>query len=228
MGASIVVVEDDDDVADMMVRSLTRAGHVPERVSTGADAVATAAQQDPDLMLLDLGLPDLDGIEVCKQVRAAGYRGGVVIVTARTAPDDVIDSLDAGANDFLAKPFGLAELGARVNEVLRRRDDVRSVVDVTTISGLTLNPARRQAHAGPVRLPLTDAEFDALALLAAEPGEVVPTRTLVTVLWGADGHTRERALAATIKQLQRKLDAAGATDRVAVRDGGVALDTRAS
>lgn len=178
MCAFILVVEDDDDIADMMVRTLARVGHTLTRVDTGRDAEAAIAEDPPDLVLLDLGLPDIDGVEVCRRARAGGYTGGVVIATARTSPDDVEASLGAGADDFLTKPFGLAELRARVNDVLRHH--ARPSADVTTASGLTLRTATRRAHAGPIPLPLTDTEFNALARLAADAGDVVPTRTLVT------------------------------------------------
>ncbi len=118
MGALILVVEDDDDVADVMMCGLSREGHELERVDNGTDGIARALDRSPDVMLLDLGLPDMDGLEVCERVRAAGYAGGIIVVTAREAHRHAGPSLRAGASHFLSKPFGLAELRARVACVL--------------------------------------------------------------------------------------------------------------
>ena len=224
MSAAIVVVEDDLDIAEMIMGSLTRAGHELTYVDTGAAAIETISRDTPDLVLLDLGLPDIDGLTVCQRVRDAGYTGGIIVVTARTSPEDVTAARAAGADDFVAKPFGLAELRARVTEVLRRHDP-RPAARLTTPSGLTLDTATRDAHVGSTLLPLTDTEFDALALLATEPGQPVPTEQLVTRLWGEDTRARHRALDLTLKQLQRKLEAAGVPDRVSRGTGTIALET---
>ncbi len=226
MSAFIVVVEDDVDIADMIVGSLRRAGHDLTHVDTGAAAIETISRDTPDLVLLDLGLPDIDGLTVCQRVRDGGYTGAIIVVTARTSPEDVTAARAAGADDFVAKPFGLAELRARVTEVLRRRD-ARPAARLTTPSGLTLDTATRDAHVGSTLLPLTDIEFDTLALLATEPGQPVPAQRVVTRLWGEDTRARARTLDLTLKQLQRKLDAAGVPDHVSRGAGTITLETRA-
>jgi DNA-binding response OmpR family regulator len=223
MGASILVVEDDHDVADVMVRALSRYGHTVEWVTNGSDAVPRVAALAPDVVLLDLGLPDMDGLEVCERVRSGGYRGEVLAVTARWTEDDVAAALHAGADDFLTKPFGLAQLLARVNQALRPRPCADEPRNVTTSSGLTLDTSTRRARFGQSQLPLTGAEFDALTLLAADPGTVVPTSAMVTTLWGDHTPEGERAIALTIRQLRRKLERADVTDRIAVGDGGFTL-----
>lgn len=118
--ARLLVMEDDDDVAAPLLRALAREGHEVSRVALGADGLARVAEGGIDLVLLDLGLPDIDGLEVCRQLRDNGYEGGVLMLTARSSELDRVDGLDVGADDYLAKPFGLAELQARTRALLRR------------------------------------------------------------------------------------------------------------
>ena len=118
--AQVLVVEDEEDIAFPLVRTLEREGYEVNRVSVGADAVAFAVAEGPAVVILDLGLPDMDGIDVCRQLRAGGFLGGIIIVTARAGELDRVVGLDFGADDYLAKPFGLAELLARVRALLRR------------------------------------------------------------------------------------------------------------
>ncbi|HSX66165.1 MAG TPA: response regulator transcription factor [Nocardioides sp.] len=120
MTARLLVMEDDDDVAAPLLRALAREGHEVSRVALGADGLARVAEGGIDLVLLDLGLPDIDGLEVCRQLRDNGYEGGVLMLTARASELDRVDGLDVGADDYLAKPFGLAELQARTRALLRR------------------------------------------------------------------------------------------------------------
>ena len=205
MGASILVVED-DDVAGLVTLALARHDHALDRVESGAEAIARVTQLPPDLMLLGLGLPDMAGLEVCQRVRASGYAGGILMVTPRAKHVDVAAILRTGADTFLAKPFGLAELLARVNEILRQNGrGARQKGVVTTGSGLRVDTATRLAQVDGFELRLTDREFDALALLVADMGAMVPTRTMVTCLWGEHTYQREHDLALTIRQLQRKL-----------------------
>lgn len=229
MGVPVLVVEDDTDLAEVMVRALRRHGYVARRVDNGADAIAQVAGDAPRAVILDLGLPDMDGLDVCARLRERGYEGGIIIVTARTAQEDIERSAFAGADDFLAKPFGLAELQARVGELVRgngrwgRHHQVRC-----SSSGLTLDTIRRRAHAGPLELTLTDKEFDILALLADRAGEPVTEETLLLAVWSAPGPWSEKALRTTVRQLGRRL-AATCADQVIVEDHhGFRLESRGS
>ena len=120
MAHDVLVVEDEEDIAVPLMRTLEREGYEVNRVSGGAEAVAFAVDEGPAVVILDLGLPDMDGIDVCRQMRSGGYLGGIIMVTARAGELDRVVGLDVGADDYLAKPFGLAELLARVRALLRR------------------------------------------------------------------------------------------------------------
>lgn len=217
--ALILVVEDEDDVAHLMVRALSREGYAVERVDNGTEALRRLLEQPPAAVLLDLGLPDVDGLEVCRRARSGGYDGGIVVVTART-DSNVELSHAAGADDHVAKPFGLAELQARVREVLRVPGRSGRPALATTTSGLGIDLAMRRATAGSVELALTDREFDVLALLAATPGQVVPSSSLLAQGWGAIPENADKLLDMTVRQLGRKLAASGTADTISVDAGG--------
>src|SRR4051812_27033059 len=126
MVAQLLIVEDDDGIAMPLTRTLEREGYAVQRVDNGTEAIARVGTDHVDLVILDLGLPDLDGLEVCRTVRAAGYHGGILILTARGGELDRVVGLDVGADDYLSKPFGLSELLARARALLRRTNrDVR-------------------------------------------------------------------------------------------------------
>ena len=130
----VLVVEDEEDIAVPLMRTLEREGYDVSRVSGGADAVEFVVGEAPSVVILDLGLPDMDGLDVCRQMRSGGYLGGIIMVTARAGELDRVVGLDVGADDYLAKPFGLAELLARVRALLRRSAVGSSDTTVTTAS----------------------------------------------------------------------------------------------
>ena len=125
-GSSILLVEDDEDIGAELIQALTSQGHRAWLARCGGEALPAAASEPPDLILLDLGLPDIDGVVLCRRLRAAGYEGIIVVLTARTGEFDVVAALDAGADDYLMKPFRLTELMARLRAHLRRRPDPAS------------------------------------------------------------------------------------------------------
>src|SRR5512134_1157590 len=144
--ATVLIVEDDEGIAMPLVRTLGREGYDVERVSEGSSAVAKALAGRVDLMILDLGLPDIDGLEVCRQVRAGGYDGGVLILTARGGELDRVVGLDVGADDYMSKPFGLAELLARTRALLRRSGGAQQPAQATptTTPGLRIDTQARR------------------------------------------------------------------------------------
>lgn len=214
MQGSILVVEDDHDVADVLIRTLIQSGYDVVRVATGAEAVHRVVEWAPDVVLLDLGLPDLDGLEVCRRIRASGYRSAVVVVSARGHSGDVRRSYAAGANDFITKPFGLAELQARVSDAVRGRGRRSPALRLATASGLMIDTAARRAQAGPFELRLTGKEFDVLALLAASEGELVTTESLIARVWASSEDARSPVVQSTVQRLRRKLDSTGAVARI--------------
>ena len=218
MVASVLVVEDDNDLAGLIVDALRREGYAADMVENGANAISQVAERPPDAVILDLRLPDMDGLDVCAHVRGRGYEGGIIIVTARSEADDIERSATAGANDFLAKPFGLAELIVCVREVMRGSGRWSTPHQHPRGSaGLVLDMTMRRAHAGPFELGLTDREFDILAVLADRRSEPVTAEALLDHVWGGTGPGAEKALRMTLRQLRRRL-AATSADRAIVED----------
>jgi DNA-binding response OmpR family regulator len=223
----VLVVEDEEDIAVPLMRTLEREGYDVSRVSGGAEAVELVVTKAPSVVILDLGLPDMDGIDACRQMRAGGYVGGIIMVTARAGELDRVVGLDVGADDYLAKPFGLAELLARVRALLRRSAiTVPSDTTVTTASGHKIDAASRRVHLGERELALTAKEFDVLAVLASQHDKVVPRETLMNQVWDQNWYGSTKTLDVTIGRLRSKLEAADAGEKVvAIRGVGFRLET---
>ncbi|WP_200948209.1 response regulator transcription factor [Nocardioides sp. Soil774] len=224
----VLVVEDEEDIAVPLMRTLEREGYAVNRVAGGADAIAFAVDNGPAVVILDLGLPDMDGLDVCRQMRAGGFEGGIIMVTARAGELDRVVGLDVGADDYLAKPFGLAELLARVRALLRRSGAPATQDDttVTTASGLRIDAASRRVHLNEREIALTAKEFDVLAVLASNHDKVVPRETLMNQVWDQNWYGSTKTLDVTIGRLRSKLEAAEAGEKVvAIRGVGFRLET---
>lgn len=228
MVQDVLVVEDEEDIAVPLMRTLEREGYEVSRASGGAEAVSFAVTNDPAVVILDLGLPDMDGLDVCRQMRSGGYEGGIIMVTARAGELDRVVGLDVGADDYLAKPFGLAELLARVRALLRRSGTPTATDDttVTTSSGLRIDAASRRVHLNEREIALTAKEFDVLAVLASNHDKVVPRETLMNQVWDQNWYGSTKTLDVTIGRLRSKLEAADAGEKVvAIRGVGFRLET---
>ena len=226
MAQRVLVVEDEEDIAFPLVRTLEREGYDVAWVDTGQRALDDVAGTPTDLVILDLGLPDIDGLEVCKRAREAGFTGGIMIVTARAGELDRVVGLDTGADDYLSKPFGLAELQARVRALLRRlnapgREETHGDPD-----GLHVDVAARRVYAGRAEVALTGKEFDVLSILVANRDKVVSRGRLMADVWDENWYGSTKTLDVTIGRLRQKLEGAGVGEKVvAVRGVGFRLES---
>ncbi|MBA2523306.1 MAG: response regulator transcription factor [Solirubrobacterales bacterium] len=206
----VLVVEDDDDIADVLRRSLRQEGHEVRTAADGEDALRQASEFVPDLVVLDLGLPRLDGVEVCRRLRAAGDVP-ILILTARTDTDDRVEGLDAGADDYLVKPFERAELLARMRALMRRRPP-RGTASLT-VGDLVLNPGTREVVRGERTLDLTNREFELLEFLMHNERLVISRERLLEEVWGYDPTSMTNTIDVFISNLRRKLEEGG-EDRI--------------
>jgi DNA-binding response OmpR family regulator len=197
-GPSVLVVEDDQGIAAQLVRGLRRGGYRVDRVATGGAALAWG---DPDVMLLDLELPDADGVQVCRQFRARSD-AAIIVVTAYGEEADRVLALDAGADDYLVKPFGLAELQARIRAVLRR---VRPGGELIRHGPLTVDVRTRKVMVAGTEVALTPKEFDILECLAADPGRVFSRQEILESAWDSHWYGPTKVLDVHVAALRRKL-----------------------
>ncbi|ATH96254.1 response regulator transcription factor [Dermabacter jinjuensis] len=203
----LLLVEDDSAIAEPLSRALDREGYSVVRASRGIDALTIAASEDHiDFVILDLGLPDIDGLEVCRRLRKGGLEAPVLILTARADEVDAVVGLDAGADDYVTKPFRLGELQARIRALLRRTqvaEDTSS--NVYDINGVSLDPSARRVYVDGEELSLSAKEFDLLAVLMREAGSVVTRDDLMREVWGAEWWGSTKTLDMHISWLRRKL-----------------------
>jgi DNA-binding response OmpR family regulator len=222
MAHTVLVVEDEEDIAFPLVRTLEREGYDVLWVDSGQKGLDELMLRPREVVILDLGLPDMDGLEVCRKAREGGFEGAIMIVTARAGELDRVVGLDYGADDYLAKPFGLAELQARVRALIRRTTGgVGGIVD----GMLRVDVAARRVYAGDDEVPLTGKEFDVLNILAANKDKVVSRGRLMADVWDENWYGSTKTLDVTIGRLRQKLESVGVPDRVvAVRGVGFRLE----
>ena len=223
-----MIAEDDRAVRESVTRALELEGYTVTAVTDGVAALETASAPDVDLLLLDLGMPNMDGLTVCRRLRSAGSRLPILVLTARTEVSDRVSGLDAGADDYLPKPFSLDELLARLRSLLRRSTfDESDAPAQITVDDLVIDEAARRAWRGTRELELTKTEFDLLELLARNTGVVLSHSSIYDQIWGYDFGPDSKALAVYIGYLRRKTEE-GAEGRIIQTVRGVGYTLRSS
>jgi len=197
---SVLLAEDDPSISDPLARALRREGYDVDVSSDGPGTLGRALSGGIDLIVLDLGLPELDGLEVCRRLRSEGRATPVLVLTARADEVDTVIGLDAGADDYVTKPFRLAELLARVRALLRRGS-----AETQVVQGVRIDPEARRAWCGDRELELTTKEFDLLWALIRDVGKVVTREQLMRDVWGAKWWASTKTLDMHVSWLRRKL-----------------------
>ncbi|MBD0417056.1 response regulator [Oryzicola mucosus] len=216
----ILVVDDEPQIQRFLKPSLTAAGYEVVEAATGAEALKAVATQAPDLVILDLGLPDMDGKEVIASLR--GWSDiPIVILSARDRESEKIAALDLGADDYIEKPFGIGELTARIRTALRNRGRRDAIPTVMEVDGLTIDPIKRLVSRDGETVHLTPKEYDLLLLLARHAGRVVTHRTLLTSVWGPAHGDDLHYLRVFIGQLRQKIERDPTQPRIVRTEPGV-------
>ncbi|MEZ5210863.1 response regulator transcription factor [Gordonia sp. PP30] len=206
----ILVVDDDRAVRESLRRSLTFNGYTVETAGDGLEALEKVVADRPDLMVLDVMMPRLDGLEVCRRLRSAGDDLPILVLTARDSVSERVSGLDAGADDYLPKPFAMEELLARLRALSRRTtrdDDLDS--EAMSFEDLTLDPVTREVTRGERQISLTRTEFALLEMLMSNPRRVLTRSRILEEVWGYDFPTSGNALEVYIGYLRRKTEADG-------------------
>jgi two-component system OmpR family response regulator len=198
---SLLVVEDDAELRDLLARGLREEGFAVETVATGSALLRRFAERPADALVIDIGLPDADGRDVCQALRAHGEQVPVLFLTARDALPDRVAGFRAGGDDYVTKPFALVEVAERLRALLRRVGGPPGV----EASGVRLDPAAHAVISGDATVPLTPTEFRLLAALLQRPGEAVRRRVLVEAGWPHGARVQENTLDAYVARLRRKL-----------------------
>ncbi len=214
----MLVVEDERPIADLVRLYLTRDGYGVHVENDGVAGLAAARRLRPVACVLDIGLPGLDGTEVCRRLREDGDWTPVIFLTARDDEVDRVVGLELGADDYLTKPFSPRELVARTKAVLRRTDGPPPAVQAPrTVGVVSLDPARRQVRAEGIEVPLTSTEFDLLARLMQRPGRVFTREELLGSVWGYAAHAGTRTVDVHVAQVRGKLAEASPLARDVIR-----------
>lgn len=226
MTTRVLLAEDDEAIASPLARALSREGYEVDVAGTGTDALRRALDEEYALLILDLGLPELDGLEVCREVRAARPELAVLMLTARTDEMDFVVGLDAGADDYVGKPFRMFELMARTRALLRRSAPVQDAPEVVEAAGIRLDSTARRVTVDGADVALANKEFELLRFLMEHAGRLLTREEILADVWGDSDLRGSKTLDMHISWLRRKIgDDTGAQRRiVTVRGVGFRFD----
>lgn len=225
--AYVAIVDDDGAIRTSLGRALRMENYEVELFEDGASALKAFQLRAPDAIVLDLQLPDIDGLEVCRRIRNSGDATPILMLTARDAVNDRVEGLDVGADDYLVKPFDLAELLARLRALLRRNQSTGGDAANLRFEDLTLNPNTREVFRGTRRIELTKIEFELLELFMQHPRQVLTRDQILDLVWGYNFDSGTNSLAVYIGYLRRKLEEEGEA-RLLHTARGVGYSLRAS
>lgn len=203
-GAKILVIDDEVEIRRLLKVGLTAHGYVFLEAANGQDGIYQAAMARPDIIILDMGLPDLEGLAVVKQVREWSQIP-IIILSVRGQDNDKVNALDLGADDYLTKPFSMSELMARIRVALRHQGNLKDE-PVIQIADLWIDLLRRQVKVAGIEIHLTPTEYDLLKILVTNAGKVVTHRHLLTSIWGNNGQEYSQYLRIYISQLRKKIE----------------------
>lgn len=222
----IAIVDDDGAIRTALGRALRMENYEVDLFEDGLSALKSVQLRAPDAIVLDLQLPDIDGLEVCRRIRRAGDTTPILMLTARDAVNDRVEGLDVGADDYLVKPFDLAELLARLRALLRRHNVSDGEETVLRFEDLSLNPGTREVLRAGREIALTKIEFDLLELFLQHPRQVLTRDQILDLVWGYNFDSGTNSLAVYIGYLRRKLEEGGEIRLIqTVRGVGYALRT---
>ena len=213
----ILITEDEKDLADALARGLRQQGYAADIASDGEEAMMMTEVNNYDLIILDLNLPKIDGVEVCQRIRAAGSPVGILMLTARSSLDDRVNGLDQGADDYLVKPFHFPELLARVRAILRREGETRD--PILRIGDLVLDPNPIKGYYRGSEIVFTTKEFAILEYLMRNAGRVISQEELLEHVWNEDANMFTQTVKVHIKNIRSKLNTAGAGDLISTVKG---------
>jgi two-component system KDP operon response regulator KdpE len=220
--AKVLLIEDEQEIRRFLRASLVHHGFELIETANGESGLRAAASQPPDLVILDLGLPDIDGMDVIRQLRA-WCKSPIIVLSARGRENEKVEALDAGADDYLTKPFSVGELLARMRMALRHAAEIRSDghEPVLTLEDLRIDLVRRQVYLHERELHLTPIEYRLLTALAKHAGRVITHRQLLKEVWGPDSIFETHYLRVYMAQLRRKIEADPARPRYLLTEAGI-------
>ena len=224
-GGRVLVVDDEASIVDAVATALRYEGFEVREAQTGRDAIAAVAEFDPELVVLDWMLPDIDGLEVGRRLRTRGFKTAILFLTAKDAVENKVEALRAGGDDYVTKPFSLAEVVARVQAILRRTAS-ELPGDVLSFGDLTLDETRHEVHRGGRQIELTATEFSLLRFFLLNPRRVLSKGQILQNVWRYDFGGNSNIVETYVSYLRKKLHAAGPPLIRTIRQAGYMLDAR--